>query len=41
MIRRTTTTFLENKLSMTRQLLERIGHSMKVEHGHDGFTEIL
>ena len=34
-------TFLEQKLGLTRQILERIGHSMEVQHGHDGLIELL
>jgi phosphoribosyl 1,2-cyclic phosphodiesterase len=34
-------TFLEQKMSMTRQMLARIGHDMDVQHGHDGLTQIL
>ena len=33
--------FLENKLSLTRQILEGLGHGMEVLHGHDGLIEIL
>ena len=33
--------FLEHKLSMTRQILERIGHPIEVQHGHDGMIESL
>ena len=33
--------FLEKKLSLTRQILKRIGHEMKVEHGRDGMEEPL
>jgi ribonuclease BN (tRNA processing enzyme) len=36
-----TTRFLEHKLSMTRQILERIGHPIEVQHGHDGMIESL
>jgi phosphoribosyl 1,2-cyclic phosphodiesterase/ActR/RegA family two-component response regulator len=34
-------TFLEQKLSLTRQLLARIGHTMEVQHGYDGMTGLL
>lgn len=33
--------FLEAKLNLTRQLLERIGHPIPVTHGYDGMTEYL
>ena len=33
--------FLENKLGLTRQILDRIGHPMEVQHGHDGLIELL
>ena len=33
--------FLESKLGLTRQILERIGHPIEVQHGHDGLTEQL
>ncbi|MSU49246.1 MAG: response regulator [Opitutus sp.] len=33
--------FLETKLSLTRQLLETIGHQTQVAHGYDGMTEYL
>jgi len=31
--------FLEAKLQLTRQVLERLGHEMQVSHGYDGMTE--
>ena len=33
--------FLENKLGLTRQILDRIGHPIEVQHGHDGLIELL
>lgn len=33
--------FLDRKLSMTRQMLRRIGHDMTLQHGYDGMIEIL
>ncbi len=33
--------FLEGKLNLTRQLLERLGHPIPVSHGYDGMTEYL
>ena len=33
--------FLESKLGLTRQILERIGHPIEVQHGHDGLKELL
>ena len=33
--------FLESKLGLTRQILERIGHPIEVQHGHDGLIELL
>ena len=33
--------FLEHKLGLTRQILDRIGHEMEVQHGHDGLIELL
>ncbi|MFN0130667.1 MAG: response regulator [Verrucomicrobiales bacterium] len=33
--------FLEKKLSLTRQILEEIGHPMPVSHGYDGMVECL
>lgn len=33
--------FLEKKLSLTRQILEDLGHKMQVTHGYDGMTEFL
>ncbi len=33
--------FLEGKLNLTRQLLERLGHVIPVVHGYDGMTEYL
>ncbi len=33
--------FLEQKLSITRQILKRIGHACDVQHGHDGQIHIL
>jgi CheY-like chemotaxis protein/phosphoribosyl 1,2-cyclic phosphodiesterase len=32
-------TFLEAKLQLTRQIFERLGHSIHVSHGYDGMTE--
>jgi ribonuclease BN (tRNA processing enzyme) len=34
-------TFLETKLNITRQLLDRLGHDCQVTHGYDGLTECL
>jgi len=34
-------TFLEDKLNLTRQLMERIGHSIEVSHGYDGLIKYL
>ncbi|HEY5233681.1 MAG TPA: response regulator [Verrucomicrobiae bacterium] len=34
-------TFLESKLNLTRQLLDRVGHPIPVAHGYDGMTEYL
>jgi len=34
-------TFLETKLNITRQLLDRIGHDCQVVHGYDGMTEYV
>jgi ribonuclease BN (tRNA processing enzyme) len=31
--------FLESKLNITRQILERLGHDAHVSHGYDGMTE--
>lgn len=31
--------FLESKLNITRQILERLGHEIQVSHGYDGMTE--
>jgi hypothetical protein len=31
--------FLDSKLQLTRQILERIGHEMQVTHGYDNMTE--
>jgi hypothetical protein len=31
--------FLDAKLQLTRQILERLGHEMQVSHGFDGQTE--
>ena len=33
--------FLETKLNLTRQLLERVGHPVPVAHGYDCMTEFL
>jgi CheY-like chemotaxis protein len=33
--------FLENKLHLTRQILEDLGHEMEVEHAYDGRTEFF
>jgi len=33
--------FLDTKLQLTRQILERLGHDMHVTHGYDGMTEYL
>ncbi len=33
--------FLEQKLGLTRQILDLIGHEMEVQHGHDGLIELL
>ncbi len=33
--------FLENKLNMTRQILDSIGHECQVSHGYDGQTEYI
>ena len=33
--------FLESKLNLTRQLLERVGHPIPVAHGYDRMTEFL
>ncbi|MEI9962513.1 MAG: hypothetical protein WDM76_15760 [Limisphaerales bacterium] len=33
--------FLESKLNLTRQLLERIGHPIPVALGYDGMTEYV
>jgi ribonuclease BN (tRNA processing enzyme) len=33
--------FLEKKLNLTRQILEEIGHPMRVSHGYDGMTEYV
>ncbi len=33
--------FLESKLNLTRQLLDRSGHPIPVAHGYDGLTEYL
>ena len=33
--------FLESKLGLTRQILDRIDHSIEVQHGHDGLIELL
>ena len=32
-------TFLESKLHLTRQILQNLGHDMKVYHAYDGLTE--
>jgi phosphoribosyl 1,2-cyclic phosphodiesterase/ActR/RegA family two-component response regulator len=34
-------TFLESKLNLNRQLLDRVGHPISVVHGYDGMTEYL
>ena len=34
-------TFLETKLQLTRQILERLGHAIHVSHGYDGMTEFF
>ena len=31
--------FLEDKLNLTRQILEQIGHPTQVSHAYDGMTE--
>ena len=31
--------FLESKLQLTRQIMERLGHEMEISHGYDGMTE--
>jgi CheY-like chemotaxis protein len=33
--------FLDSKLQLTRQILERIGHEMQVTHAYDGMTEFF
>ncbi len=32
-------TFLENKLHLTRQIMDELGHDIEVIHGYDGLTE--
>jgi CheY-like chemotaxis protein len=34
-------TFLETKLQLTRQILQRLGHDIDLSHGYDGMTELL
>ena len=33
--------FLENKLSLTRQIMERLDHDIEILHGYDGLTEFF